>query len=231
MELPIKGEFLIAMEEGIVPTRYRDKAGVDTWGIGHTAAAGAPDPRQMSFAMPTNVDGAVTEAIRLFRRDLDKYTQDVIRNFGPMAPHELAGWVSWHFNTGGAHSSRARGLWKAGDKKGAVRVLRSWNKFTSNGVKLVSAALDKRRGVEADLILRGRYPDLSAGLPVWATNGQGRVIWRPLDLLSLEEYERAAGLPPVPQKSRAPFAEAVAALGIGLVIFWDNIKEFFAWLM
>lgn len=232
-KLTPKAEFVIAMEEGVVPTRYRDKVGVDTWGIGHTAKAGDPDPRKMTFSMPANVEGAVAEALRVYRSDLRRCVQDVLDNFGPMEPHELAGWTNWHFNTGGAHTSSARAKWRAGDKAGAVRVLKSWNKVTRNGKKEVSPVLVKRRDIEAGMILNKQFPSTAPGLPVWPTNGAGKVIWRELYRLTLEDYQRIAGHE-APRSAITPAAGAGAAIGGGLIValaaFWDQIKELLPWL-
>ena len=42
-----RGVLEIAGHEGIVLGPYRDSAGVWTYGVGHTAGAGAPDPSAM----------------------------------------------------------------------------------------------------------------------------------------------------------------------------------------
>lgn len=170
------GAFAIASDEDLVPTRYKDQANVDTWGIGHTHHAGAPDPRQMSFAMPANQDAVVREAWEVFLTDLTRYTAPVLAALGPVAQHELDGWVMWHFNTGGIGSTSAVKKWKAGDKAGAVRVLQSWNKVTKRGAKVVSDGLVKRRQREADIILLGRYP-ADATLDIFPTDGAGKIRW------------------------------------------------------
>ena len=222
---------MIAKEEGIVPTRYRDVAGVDTFGIGHTRAAGVPDPREMSFAMPTNVDGVVKEAIKLFRHDLAAYEREVTERFGAMTPTELAGWTSWHFNTGGAHSSSAVKLWRAGDKRGAVAVMQAWNKITVRGKKEVSPALAKRRQAEADVILKGRYPDPGKGVPIWPTDGKGKVKWTAMGFVTLAEYKRATDFTVYQKPAIAtPTTVAVGAAVAVTVTFWDKIEELFKWL-
>lgn len=227
--VPVEGQYFIAIEEGIVPTRYRDIAGVDTWGIGHTASAGAPDPRKMSYDMPKNVQGVVAEAVKVFAKDLIKYEREVVERMGPMAPHELAGWVSWHFNTGGVFSSDAVALWKNGAKREAVNKLKQWNKSTVGGKRIVLDTLIKRRRAEADMILRGVYPDPGPGVPIWPTDGRGRVKWQALDYVTLEEYKALAGAGPT-VKVLSPTV-AVGAGGLAAAItFWDQIKGAFEWI-
>lgn len=186
------GAFVIASHEALVPTRYRDLAGVDTWGIGHTHHAGTPDPRAMAYHMPTNVEGTYREAWDIFQRDLARYTADVVSKFGAdLAQHELDGLVGWHFNTGGALSSSAVAKWHAGDKVGAVRVVQSWNKVTVKGQKVVSDALVARRKEEAALILSGAYPKRK--LAVYPTDGHGRVIWKPIETFTWDEWSGVVG--------------------------------------
>lgn len=191
-----RGAFLLAAHEALVPTRYRDLAQVDTFGIGHTASAGKPDPREMSFAMPANPRLVYREAWDLFLRDLKPYTAQVVKAFGGgLEQHQLDGLVMWHFNTGGALSSSAVSAWRAGDREKAVRIIKSWNKVTIRGVKQVSEALVRRREEETSLILSGRY--YPAQLAVYGTDGRGNVIWRPLESFNFGEWAEFLGGPEV----------------------------------
>jgi lysozyme len=234
MQLTREGKFVIAMEEGLVPTRYRDKVGRDTWGVGHTRFAGAPNPETMSFAMPSNVDAVIKEAIRVYDKTVERYAAEVLKHFGAMAPHELDGWTNWHYNTGGAATSRAAQLWRDGKKVEAVAVLRQWNKVTINGKKQVSKALDKRREVEAGMILAKVYPSRSAGIPVWPTDGKGKVIWRSIDVVTEAEYAAIVGGPIAKAPSNTNTNTAIGAGAIGLAAFvaafWDKIKELLPWM-
>jgi len=231
MQLTRDGKFAIAMGEGVVPARYKDKVGRDTWGVGHTRFAGAPNPETMSFAMPANVNAVVEEAIRVYDRTVDRYAAEVLKHFGPMKPHELDGWTDWHYNTGGAATSRAARLWRDGKKVEAVNVLRQWNKVTIDGRKQVSSVLEKRREKEAERILRGVYPPLGPGIPIWPTNGAGRVVWRPLGTVSVADYDRITGRTTsnVPAVGTAVGAGAVG-IAVALATFWDKVKEFIPWL-
>ena len=186
----------MATHEALVPTRYKDLADVDTWGIGHTHMAGPPDPRTMSFAMPTNVRQIYSEAWQVYKDDVADVCADVVRYFGTdLKQHELDGLAGWHLNTGGAHSSSAVAAWRAGDKQRAAKIIKSWNKVTIKGKKTVSQALVDRRTEEVELILNGHYPDRR--LAVYGTNGHGSVVWRPLETFTYDEWMKLIAQPVV----------------------------------
>ena len=73
MKTSIAGMMEIAAHEGIVQMPYRDSVGVWTWGIGHTAAAGAPDPSRMAKGRASPLE----EVLDIFRKDLEKYEAGV----------------------------------------------------------------------------------------------------------------------------------------------------------
>ena len=62
-----------------VPGPYLDVKNVWTFGIGHTASAGPPDPAQMSRGLPDDLDAGISEAFRLFRADIVAYEAEVLR--------------------------------------------------------------------------------------------------------------------------------------------------------
>ena len=64
-----RGKIEIAAHEGIVQMPYRDSVGVWTFGIGHTASAGAPDPAKM----PRGEARPITEVMQVFSRDLKRF--------------------------------------------------------------------------------------------------------------------------------------------------------------
>jgi lysozyme len=66
-----------------------------TFGVGHTAAAGAPDPGRLPRGMPIDLDAGIREALRLIRADLARYEAEVLRAVAvPLAPHESDALVS-----------------------------------------------------------------------------------------------------------------------------------------
>src|SRR6185312_1259945 len=74
-----RGLLALARHEGVVPAPYLDVKRVWTFGIGHTAAAGAPGPAWMTSGMPADLDAGVREAFRLFRADRGRDEAEVLR--------------------------------------------------------------------------------------------------------------------------------------------------------
>ena len=74
-----RGLLALARHEGIVPAPYLDVKQVWTFGVGHTAAAGAPDPGRLPRGMPADLDAGIRESLRLFRTDLARYQAEVLR--------------------------------------------------------------------------------------------------------------------------------------------------------
>ena len=178
MKTTDRGLLALVRHEGVVPAPYLDARGVWTFGIGHTAAAGLPDPATMPRGMPADLDAGLAEALRLFRADLARYEAEVLRAVTvPLAFHEFDALVSFHYNTGGiARAALTRAL-NAGDRGAAGARFMNW---------LRPAALRPRREAERDLFLHGRYPE--GPIPVWAADAEGRVDFsRPVRRLSATE--------------------------------------------
>ena len=187
MNMTDRGLLALARHEGIVPAPYLDVKQVWTFGVGHTAAAGAPDPARLPRGMPADLDASIREAIRMFRIDLARYEAEVLRAVTvPLAPHEFDALASFHFNTGAiARAALTRAL-NAGDRAGAAAAFMNW---------LRPASLRARREAERDLFLHGRYPE--GAIPVWAVDAGGRVDFsRPVRRLT--EPQALALLWPAP---------------------------------
>ena len=54
-----RGLLALARHEGVVPAPYLDVNRVWTFGVGHTAAAGAPDPGRLPRGMPADLDAGI----------------------------------------------------------------------------------------------------------------------------------------------------------------------------
>jgi lysozyme len=178
MNMTDRGLLALARHEGIVPAPYLDVSHVWTFGVGHTAAAGAPDPARMPPGMPADLDAGVREALLLFRADLAHYEAEVLRTVTvPLASHEFDALVSFHYNTGAiARAALTRAL-NSGDRAGAGAAFMNWVR---------PASLRPRREAERDLFLRARYPE--GPIPVWAADADGRVDFsRPVRRLSASE--------------------------------------------
>ncbi|SHF41987.1 lysozyme [Ruegeria intermedia] len=178
MHMTDRGLLALARHEGVVPGPYLDSTGTWTFGIGHTAAAGPPDPATMPRGMPADIDLAIREAFRLFRADLARFEADVLRAVTvPLAPHEFDALVSFHYNTGGiARAALTRNL-NAGNRVAAADAFLNWRK---------PASIIPRREAERDLFRHGRYP--TGTIPVWGVDAQGRVDFsRPIRRLTGDE--------------------------------------------
>ena len=164
-----RGLAAIMVHEGIVPGPYLDGVGVLTWGVGHTAAAGAPYPAKMTPGMPTDVDQAVKEAILCFGRDISKYEAGVnaaLLKAGvkDVRQYEYDAMVSFHFNTGGISKASFVTALARGDRKTAAEWIMKWNK---------PAQIIPRRQEEQRLFREGIYP--LGRIPIWKVGTDKRL--------------------------------------------------------
>jgi lysozyme len=175
MQMTDRGLMALVRHEGIVPGPYTDVNGVWTFGIGHTAAAGPPDPATMPRGMPSDLDAGIREAFQIFREDLKRYEGEVLRAVKvPLAPHEFDALVSFHYNTGGIATAALTRYLNAGDRGAAAEAFMGW---------LRPAAIRFRREAERDLFQDGRYP--GGTIAVWGVDSGGLVDFsRPVRRLS-----------------------------------------------
>ena len=176
MKTSDKGIAFLAGHEGVVPAPYLDSVGVWTYGVGHTAAAGAPIPSKMARGMPADLDAALGDVFALFRRDLAKYEADVNRVLaGRTVPqHEFDAAVSFHFNTGSISHANWVDLWLAGKvREAGDNMLANWRK---------PAEIVGRRSAERALLVDGSYGAHRAS--VWPVSEAGRITWKPVRTLT-----------------------------------------------
>jgi len=187
MHMTDRGLSALARHEGLVPGPYLDVKNVWTFGIGHTVAAGPPDPIEMPRGMPVDLDAAIRAAFRLFHADIAIYEAEVWRAVTvPLAPHEFDALVSFHYNTGGIARAMLTRHLNAGNREAAAQAFMGWRK---------PAAIIPRRKAERDLFRHGSYP--AGTIPVWAVDRSGRVDFsRPVRRLS--EDQALALLHPAP---------------------------------
>lgn len=102
MQMTDRGLLALVRNEGIVPGPYLDVKQVWTFGIGHTAAAGAPDPATMPRGL---------RAVKV-----------------PLEPHEFDALVSFHYNTGGIAKAALTRHLNAGDRAAAAAAFMGWLK-------------------------------------------------------------------------------------------------------
>ena len=151
--------------EGVVLVPYRDSAGVLTIGVGHTAAAGAPDPAKVESI---TIDGAFS----MLRRDLKKYEAEVSKAVTvPLKQHEFDALVSFHFNTGAIARANLTKWLNAGDRARAANGFLAWKRAGGNPTALLS-----RRNAERTMFMTGDYgePFMARIYKTWPSKG---TIW------------------------------------------------------
>jgi len=194
--------------EGIVPGPYLDSVGVQTYGVGHTAAAGDPIPAQMPAGMPADLDAELLRVFDVFRADVARYAEAVDRAITvPVSQEQFDAAVSFHYNTGGI----ARAAWvtalNAGDTKVAARKIMNWNK---------PPEIIPRRQDEQRLFRDGVYP--TGALNVWNVTTDRRIVWRTARVLDPEtalfmiHYARPDVLWPDEVPNQGFWASIVAAI-------------------
>lgn len=149
MKTSPSGLAALTLFEGVRTEAYQDSVGVWTIGIGHTAAAGSPQPFK---GMIINR----LEASHILARDLLQYEAAVTKRMPNVPQHVFDGAVSFCFNLGvGAFGSAS---WVAkfldGNFDAAEHSFKTWN----HAGQQVIPGLTRRRGMEADMIFRNKYP-------------------------------------------------------------------------
>ncbi|ATQ56670.1 MULTISPECIES: lysozyme [Paracoccus] len=200
MHMTDRGLLALVRHEGLVPGPYLDVKKVWTFGIGHTAAAGEPDPSTMPRGMPADLDAGIREAFRVFHADLARYEAAVLRAVKvPLAPHEFDALVSFHYNTGGIAKAALTRHLNAGNRVAAADAFLNWRR---------PASIIPRREAERDLFRHGQYP--GGTIPVWSVDRAGRVDFsRPIRRLTEDEalaLLRPSPLPRPPVFDLAPDA-------------------------
>lgn len=186
MKISSKGVLEIAEHEGIVLGPYLDSVRVWTYGVGHTAAAGGPDPAKMPREDTRKwgqgrVEAELGKALRLFDDDLDSYEGRVSRAVKvPLAQHEFDALVSFDFNTGGIFRAKLTEAINRGDKSG--NGFMGWVK---------PKEITGRRRAEQALFRTGRYDANGDDIPVYDALPDGRIRHR----MTIDGAKLAAMMP------------------------------------
>jgi len=121
-KLSKKGAMEIVSHEAIVQTPYRDSVDIWTIGVGHTAAAGPPDPKKVDSL-------TIKECFELFRKDIQTVVNEVNAAIkAEVTQSEFDALVSFHFNTGGISKAALTESINNGDKKKAAEEFMNWSK-------------------------------------------------------------------------------------------------------
>lgn len=211
MKISDAGLVEIASHEGIVLSPYKDSVGVWTFGIGHTAAAGPPDPAQL----PKGVEQPLERALATFRADLKRFEDRVNRLVKvPLRQHEFDALVSFDFNTGGLeyvkngkklHAVLLDRL-NAGDRAGAAQAFMGWSK---------PREIIPRRQKEQRLFRDGVYSN-DGYVTVYPADSAGRVLWSKARRVKASDLfgagSPAAETPPPVAPAPTGFARLIAAI-------------------
>jgi len=195
MKTSERGKLELMGHEGVVTAPYRDSVGRWTFGVGHTAAAGMPDPQ----AMPDK-PFPVSYALQVLEDDLLKYEKAVNEAFTrPLSQEQFDAAVSFHFNTGGIKRAYWVRLWNAGKDAEARKAFLNWNK---------PPEILSRRKMEQKLFFEGKYSHET--IPVYSAKN-GNVLWDKVTSLPLSALRTNASSPlsadggtPKPSPEQAP---------------------------
>jgi lysozyme len=163
MKLSTNGICELAAHEGIVTSPYFDSVNVLTWGIGHTASAGAPDPATLPMGEPQ----PMKDILENFKRniaDCERRVNAAVKV--PMEQHEFDALVSFDFNTGGINRARLVKLLNGGKRPEAAEAFLGW---------LKPLEIEKRRRAEMVLFRDGKYSN-NGTATVYPADAKGRVI-------------------------------------------------------
>ncbi|HQS69812.1 MAG TPA: hypothetical protein PLM58_09285 [Novosphingobium sp.] len=143
----------VAHEEGLVLEAYRDSQNVWTWSLG-VAATGGHDVLRYKDN-PSTIEAALAAAVDFMRA---KYLPAVQRAFDGLRlkEHELAGALSFHWNTGAIERASWVKAWRDGDITDARRRYNQWRK---------PPEIIPRRERDAALFFDGKWPALT--VPVY----------------------------------------------------------------
>ena len=167
------GVLEVAEHEGFVLGPYLDSVNVLTVWVGHTAAAGSPDPAKMPRVDTRKwSDQRVTEellkGLKQFDTDLDSYESRVAKAIKvSLKPHEFDALVSFDFNTGGIFKARLTEQINAGNRSGDGFM--GW---------LKPKEIIKRRKAEQALFRTGNYAANGDDIPIYDALPDGRTRFR-----------------------------------------------------
>lgn len=175
MKISNAGVLEICEHEGIVLGPYLDSVGVWTVYVGHTAAAGGPDPVKME-KVDTRRWGEqraterILTALRQFDTDLDSYEGRVSRAVKvPLRQYQFDALVSFDLNTGGIFRAKLTEALNAGDYEAAADGFMGW---------LRPKEIIERRRQEMALFRSGDYAANGDDIAIWDALPDGRIKFR-----------------------------------------------------
>lgn len=164
MTTSAKGKLEIIGHEAIVLCPYLDSVKVWTWGIGHTAGAGAPRPADM----PKGVASPIQDILAVFSRDLAKFEARVNKAFTrPITQAQFDAAMSFDLNTGAIDRASWVREFNAGNIAAARADYMIWR---------IPASIVGRRQAECSLFFDGKYSS-DGYASVYTADAGGHVLW------------------------------------------------------
>lgn len=204
MKTSINGLCELASHEAIVPMPYLDSVGVLTFGIGHTASAGSPDPA----SFPMGEEQPIKLVMETFAKDILDCEARVNRAVKvPIEQHEFDALVSFDFNTGGIFRARLTKLLNAGDRQGAADAFMGW---------LKPKEITGRRKAEQALFREGTYTN-DGHATVYKADRKGRVQWGSARKAYIRDALKGAAGVREKDLTKSRTMAGAAATGIGTV--------------
>lgn len=170
MKVSDRGLFEIASHEGIVVNPYLDSVNVMTFGIGHTASAGQPDPAKMKVVGSEDYDSRIKLAFDVFAKDIQKFERrvnDAVKV--PVNQTEFDALVSFDLNTGGIYKAMLTKHLNAGNRKAAAGSSNSGFMGWKRPASIIS-----RRKKEQKLFATGQYSNIT--VPVYTVNSKRQPV-------------------------------------------------------
>lgn len=170
MKVSNRGLFEIATHEGVVLNPYLDSVNVLTFGIGHTASAGSPDPKDIPIVGEDQFVERTVMAFKVFAEDIKKFedrVNDAVKV--PVSQAEFDALVSFDLNTGGIYKANLTKSLNAGNKAAAAGDANSG----FMGWKIPSSIIPRRRK-EQKLFATGIYSGKKA--PLYSINRRQKPV-------------------------------------------------------
>lgn len=164
MKMSRSGKIALTVSEGIVDAAYLDGVKVWTIGIGHTKAAGEPDPYKLRGVKLT-----LSRIIEIFEKDLPDYEGIVNRNVKvPLSQQQFDALVHFAYNVGESNFRKSRLLRMINDKDYETAGKEGFHGW------LKPSSIIGRRDKERRIFLNGKYGPTVA--PYYTATLQGKTI-------------------------------------------------------
>ena len=170
-----KGVLFLASHEGVVYSPYYDVKRILTFGIGHTAYAGSPDPKKLDMGKKYDIE----YILEVFTKDLRRFEERVNRALKvDVTQAQFDALVSFDYNTGGVLVADLMKSLNAGRVDDAGREIMNWRKPRS---------IIKRRKAEQQLFVTNKYPERMI-VNTYETDGRGNIVYALTKRLDLARY-------------------------------------------